>query len=213
MMPQSSKNLRLWCSLALVPIILSLMIAGYGRYKYNESHANAAPDGTEDWEPNLLEERRNARLEVLSMEGNTIELNLTHDDSLAQFLSPEYLEAEALIAQVRNESLETWQEDEADDEVMVDDEMLEMDDGGDPVIYDVSEGEWLASIAQKLYGHKNFWGYIYEVNRDLMKSPDDVKAGMELYLPNQDYFGIDSTNTQSIQRAAAHSAAILNKRS
>lgn len=210
---RTSKNLRLWLGLALVPIVLSLLIAGYGRYKYNELQATAAPDGTEDWEPNTLEDSRIARRELLNAEENSLQLNLTHDDSLStQFLSPEYLEAEALIAQAKSESATVSLEDEIVDEgPMASDDMLEMDKDGNPIIYDVSEGEWLASIALKLYGHKPFWGYIYEVNRDLLKSPDDIKAGMQLYLPNKDYFGIDTASVQSIQQAAIHAATLLNE--
>ena len=98
-----------------------------------------------------------------------------------------------------------------DEGPMASDEMLEMDEEGNPVIYDVSEGEWLASIALKLYGHKVYWGYLYDVNRDLLKSPDDLKAGMQLYLPNREYFGIDTTSTQSIQQAALRAANLLNE--
>lgn len=212
-MSSSNKNLRLWCCLALVPIILSLLIAGYGRYKYNEFHSTDAPDGTEDWEPNTLEEGRIARREVLNVEENLMQLNLdSADEGSNQFLTPEYLEAEAEIAEILQARQTGSLPDEMIDEgPMASDEMLEMDEEGNPVIYDVSEGEWLASIALKLYGHKVYWGYLYEVNRDLLKSPDDLKAGMQLYLPNREYFGIDTTSTQSIQQAALRAANLLNE--
>ncbi len=209
-MSGSSKNLKLWLLLATVPVVLSFLIVGYAKYKY-EDQATTSSNNIDDWEPNERENERIARREVLDTEENRILLNINDKDSANQkFLTPEYLEAELKMAKLRNEinnkSLELHQE-----RVMVEDEKLEMDEDDNPVIYEVNDGEWLASIALKLYGSKAFWGYIYEVNRDMLHSPDDVKAGIELYLPNKEYYHIDSTNIESVQKAAQISAAFLNE--
>lgn len=210
-MSGSSKNLKLWLMLAAVPIVLSFIITGYAKYKYEEQ-AKTASSGTDDWEPNERENERIARHEILDTEENSsILLNINNEDSDSRkFLTPEYLEAEMEMVrareEIKNSSLGSQPE-----RAMVDDEKLEMDEEDNPVIYEVADGEWLASIALKLYGHKVYWGYIYEVNRDLLHSPNDVKAGMELYLPNREYYQIDSTNIQSIQMAAIKSAAFLNE--
>lgn len=210
-MSGSSKNLRLWLMLAAVPIVLSFFIVGYAKYKY-DGQAKTATSDVDDWEPNERENERIARREVLDTEENSILLNLDYEDSANQrFLTPEYLEAEAELERARNEISNRDINMSSNDRIMVEDEKLEMDEEDNPVIYEVSDGEWLASIALKLYGSKAFWGYIYEVNRDMLQAPDDVKAGMELYLPNKDYYKIDSTNIQSIQEAAKISAAYLNE--
>lgn len=208
---KSSKNLRLWCSLALVPVILSLLIAGYGKYKYDELALTATGD-TEDWEPNEREERRIANREVLNVNENEISLNGIDGDSVApEFLTPEYMEAASAIKMARSGTLESSDDVELTDELMAADDMLEMDGEGNPVIYDVSEGEWLAVIALKLYGNKAYWGYIFDVNRDLLSTPNDVKAGMALYLPNTVYYKIDTTKIESLHRAAEFSARLLKE--
>lgn len=209
-MSGSSKNLKLWLILAAVPIVLSFLIVGYAKYKYEEQ-AKTATNQRDDWEPNKRENERIARRKVLDTEESSILLNINNEDSVKQsFLTPEYLEAEAEMARVKNE-IKNNRFSIQPERVMVEDEKLQMDEGGNPVVYEVNEGEWLASIALKLYGSKAFWGYLYEVNRDMLHSPDDVKAGMELYLPNIEYYHIDSTNIQSLQEAAKVSAAYLNE--
>lgn len=210
-MSGSSKNLKLWLILAAVPIVLSFLIVGYAKYEY-EGQALTASNTVDDWEPNERENERIARREVLDTEENSILLNISNNDSdQHRFLTPEYLEAEAKLARARSEIKNGDVILPSNDRIMVEDEKLEMDEEDNPVVYEVTEGEWLASIALKLYGSKAFWGYLYEVNRDMLNTPNDLKAGMELYLPNKEYYHIDSTNTQSIQDAAIKSAAFLNE--
>ena len=209
-MSGSSRNLKLWLILAAVPIVLSFLIGGYAKYKYEEP-AKTASNQEDDWEPNEREDERIARREVLDTEENSILLNINNEEDANQnFQTPEYLEAEAAIAKARME-INKKDLNVQPDKIMVEDEKLELDEESNPVVYEVNDGEWLASIALKLYGNKAFWGYLYEVNRDMLHSPDDVKAGMELYLPNKEYYHIDSTNVQSIQKAAKLSATYLNE--
>ena len=210
MMSGSSKNLKLWLMLAAVPIILSILIICYAKYNYEEQEKTAVRIAN-DWEPNEREIERIYKREVLDTEENSILLNINNEeDAIQNFQTPEYLEAEAAIAKARME-INNKELNVQPDRIMVDDEKLQMDEEGNPVVYEVNDGEWLASIALKLYGSKAFWGYLYEVNRDMLHSPDDVKAGMELYLPNREYYNIDTTNIQSVQQAAILSASFLNE--
>lgn len=47
----------------------------------------------------------------------------------------------------------------------------------------VGQDSRLAWIAKKRYGEKAYWVFIYEVNRDRLKSPDRVMPGMQLRVP------------------------------
>ncbi len=47
----------------------------------------------------------------------------------------------------------------------------------------VSKGDTLFSLAQRYYGNKSRWRDIYAANRDVMKSQNDLKIGMELKIP------------------------------
>ena len=51
--------------------------------------------------------------------------------------------------------------------------------------YKVQKGDSLWSIAAKpeVYGKATRWRDLYEANRDLLKSPNDVRAGMSLKVP------------------------------
>lgn len=210
MMFGSSKNLKLWLMLAAVPIVISIIIISYAKFNYEEQEKTVSRIA-DDWEPNEREIDRIHKREVLETEENSILLNIINEEEPNQyFQTPEYLEAEAAIAKARME-INNKDFNVQPDRIMVDDEKLQMDEEGNPVVYEVNDGEWLASIALKLYGSKAFWGYLYEVNRDMLHSPDDVKAGMELYLPNREYYNIDTTNIQSVQQAAILSASFLNE--
>ena len=54
--------------------------------------------------------------------------------------------------------------------------------------YVVKPGESLWSIAAKpeIYGKATRWRRIFDANRDLLKSPDRLKAGMKLKIPRED---------------------------
>lgn len=52
-------------------------------------------------------------------------------------------------------------------------------------IYIVKKGESLWTIAKKpeIYGKATYWRRIFDANRDILKSPDHVRAGMKLKIP------------------------------
>ncbi|MDP3703133.1 MAG: LysM peptidoglycan-binding domain-containing protein [Candidatus Omnitrophota bacterium] len=69
---------------------------------------------------------------------------------------------------------------------------MDMDDAGAaPAVagpfdtYVVQKGDSLWSIASKpeIYGRATHWRRIFDANRDLLKSPDRVRAGMTLKIP------------------------------
>ena len=70
--------------------------------------------------------------------------------------------------------------------------------GGAPGKYDtyvVQKGDSLWSIAAKpqIYGNPNRWRRIFDANRDLLKSPDRLRAGMTLKIPRGSRKGGEST--------------------
>ena len=51
------------------------------------------------------------------------------------------------------------------------------------VMYTVKDGDSLWGIAKEAYGKGTEWEKIYKANLDVMKSENDIKAGMKLRLP------------------------------
>lgn len=70
-------------------------------------------------------------------------------------------------------------------------------------------GDRLTILALKYYGEKSFWPYIFEVNKDKLKSPSLIQTGVTIYLPDPAYFGIDANDPESIRKAKNAAAPLL----
>ena len=64
--------------------------------------------------------------------------------------------------------------------------------------YTVKRGESLWSIAAKTYGRATHWRRIYDANRDQLKSPDQLHAGMVLKIPRDQSGHASPRNTETI---------------
>lgn len=80
-----------------------------------------------------------------------------------------------------------------------------------PLTVTIKPGERLTIIAERHYGHKAFWGYIYDENRNKLPNPNNVPVGVEIIIPNKQKYNIDANNPESIQKAKTHSEEILKK--
>jgi len=58
-----------------------------------------------------------------------------------------------------------------------------MCDNAGEQMHEVSSGENLWKIAERVYGRGYLWENIYEANRDVLGSPDDIQQGMMLRVP------------------------------
>lgn len=65
----------------------------------------------------------------------------------------------------------------------------------------VIPGSRLTRIAERHYGVKEFWVYIFEANRDLLHSPDDIAIGMELRIPKLNPKLADAKNPRCMEYA------------
>ena len=68
-------------------------------------------------------------------------------------------------------------------------------------LYTLKDGETLATVAQSVYGHSNFWIYIYNANRDKLSDPDSVRPGLTLTLPPLRDWGISASDPEAVRRA------------
>lgn len=52
-----------------------------------------------------------------------------------------------------------------------------------PRVYVVEKGDTLQKISKKMYGTTKKWNRIYDANKGILKSPDMIKVGQELVIP------------------------------
>lgn len=73
----------------------------------------------------------------------------------------------------------------------------------------IGAGDRLTLISLKYYGHKFFWVYLYEANKDIIKNPNNVPVGTMIKIPAPEMYGIDAHDKASIAKAAALQAKII----
>ena len=80
-----------------------------------------------------------------------------------------------------------------------------------PVIETIRSGIFLTTLARKYFGHKAFWVYIYEENKDVIKNPNQVPIGTRLTIPSALKYDIDANNRTSVENAKALAAKIQSR--
>ena len=65
----------------------------------------------------------------------------------------------------------------------------------------VRRGERLNTIALREFGHKAFWVYIYQENRNKISNPDLIEPGMVINIPPAAKYGINKNNPESVRKA------------
>lgn len=75
----------------------------------------------------------------------------------------------------------------------------------------IEKGGRLVLLAEKYYGHKDFWVYIYEANRDILKSPGSLFVGMSIKVPKLNPALIDLNNPECLKQAKTLENKYLGK--
>ena len=65
----------------------------------------------------------------------------------------------------------------------------------------VIDGSRLTMVAYRAYGHKAFWVYVYDANRDRLKSPSAVEKGMELRIADLPKSLVNSKDKRCLDKA------------
>ncbi len=77
-----------------------------------------------------------------------------------------------------------------------------------PEEVEIGADQSLAAIAKRKYGHRAFWVYIYEENRERIHNPHNIPIGTRLSLPPAKKYNIDPNNTKSVEQALILSKSI-----
>lgn len=80
-------------------------------------------------------------------------------------------------------------------------ENLRLGSNGHPILIRVQENDNLLLLATKHLGNSVFWPYLYMVNKEKLPSPNAVRAGMTLYLPDSAYYDMNLNDTLAIRKA------------
>lgn len=73
----------------------------------------------------------------------------------------------------------------------------------------IASGDRLTLISLKHYGHKIFWVYLYDYNKDAIKDPNNVPIGTVIKIPAPELYGINAQSRSSMEKAAALQTQIL----
>ena len=73
----------------------------------------------------------------------------------------------------------------------------------------IAPGERLTLLAQKYYGNKIFWVYIYDFNKSKIPDPDRVPAGMEILIPAKEVYAINAQSSVSLAQAKELQSKIM----
>ena len=81
-----------------------------------------------------------------------------------------------------------------------------------PVVTDtVKAGRYLTSIAQRHYGKKKFWVYIYLENQDRLGNPNEIAPMTVVTVPPLEKYGVNATDKASEEDAERKAAEILRR--
>lgn len=81
-----------------------------------------------------------------------------------------------------------------------------------PIYVVIHPAENLMTLAKKYYGHKSFWVYIYQDNRDVIKNPDDITVGKSLRILKPDLKKMNPDDPECIKQAGVLQYQILSSR-
>ena len=64
-------------------------------------------------------------------------------------------------------------------------------------IEEMHEASRLTWMAKRYYGHKKYWPYLYDANRDVIKNPGMIQVGTPIRVPKLTKQQLDTTNEQT----------------
>ena len=186
MKKSSPSALQLWLTLASVPVLAVIAVYIYGALAFDD---NA-----------IIEIDNSLSKDDMSRVPDTESLDLDReftaplDQPLHNQLTnqrPSMLPD--LPAQSREQSLSQM--------LSKKNENLKLGSNGHPMIVRVQENDNITSLASRHLGNSIFWPYLFLVNKEKLTSPNALKAGMTLYLPDSAFYDMNLNDTLAIKKA------------
>lgn len=198
MRKQSNSALQLWLMLASIPVLAVIAVYVYGALALDDN-AIIEIDNSLTSEENVM--RQSAEALDLDREftapldvpqSNRGMTTTTRPSMVPELASTQKEQSLTQMLSKKNEN-------------------LRLGSNGHPMVIRVQENDDLSVIASRHLGSSAFWPYVYMVNREKLKTPESIKAGMTLYLPDSAYYDINVYDTLSIQKAEAIAKTLVKE--
>lgn len=185
MKKSSQSALQLWLTLAMIPVLAVVAVYIYGAIAFDDN--------------TILEIDNNAlQMEPEKIEGNGSDLD-------REFTAPVDLPMQPMSMNQRPSmlpDLSTSNKEQSLTQMLSKkNENLKLGSNGHPMIVRVQENDNILSLASRYLGNSVFWPYLFMVNKEKLPSPNALKAGMTLYLPDSAYYDMNLNDTLAIRKA------------
>lgn len=185
MKKSSQSALQLWLTLAMIPVLAVVAVYIYGAIAFDDN--------------TILEIDNNAlQMEPEKIEGSGSDLD-------REFTAPLDQPVHTMTTNQRPSMIpdiaSTNKEQSLTQMLSKKNENLRLGSNGHPMLIRVQENDNILSLATKHLGNSIFWPYLYMVNKEKLPSPNAVRAGMTLYLPDSAYYDMNLNDTLAIRKA------------
>lgn len=194
----SHSALQLWLTLAAIPVLAVVSVYIYGALVFDDNK--------------ILEIDNSMMQEPEKIEGDDSisdldrEFTAPLDKSMGNIMSSK--QSSSVLADITSKS-NSSNEQSLTQMLAKKNENLRIGSNGHPELIRVQEDDNLYRISERYLGNPMFWPYIYMVNKDKLPSPNALKAGMTLNLPDSVYYDLNLQDTLAIQKADALGKSIL----
>ena len=188
----SHSALQLWLTLASIPVLAVIAVYVYGALVFDDNKILEI-DNSVMLEPEKIE--GDESLSDLDREFTApLDVNMNNNMSVQP--------SSSVIAEITSKN-SSGNEQSLTQMLSKKNENLRMGSNGHPELIRVQEDDNLYRISERYLGNPVFWPYIYMVNKDKLSSPNAIKAGMTLNLPDSVYYDLNLQDTLAIQKADA----------
>lgn len=194
----SHSALQLWLTLAAIPVLAVVSVYIYGALVFDDNK--------------ILEIDNSMMQEPEKIEGDDSisdldrEFTAPLDKSMGNIMSSK--QSSSVLADITSKS-NSSNEQSLTQMLAKKNANLRIGSNGHPELIRVQEDDNLYRISERYLGNPMFWPYIYMVNKDKLPSPNALKAGMTLNLPDSVYYDLNLQDTLAIQKADALGKSIL----
>lgn len=198
----SHSALQLWLTLASIPVLAVIAVYIYGALAFDDNKILEI-DNSMMQEPEKIE--GDDRVSDLDREF-TAPLDKPMSNSMTSQRSS------SVLADISSKGGSHKEQSQSLTQMLSKkNENLKMGSNGHPILVRVQEEDNLSRIADRYLGNYKFWPYVYMVNKEKLSSPNAVRPGMTLNLPDSVFYDLNLQDTLAIQKAEALGRSILGE--